>query len=486
MCRRRTRLAVPLTGGLVLLAAFVMAPDVGAAPQAGPGCTSRAAVAHDGLGHRLREAGRGPVACAVQTGYQTSETRIGIANDGTVVQYPALLPQEPGANVAGKAASGFASSRNGGATWQVHQVKLAATGSAHPSWTSQDVNFFVDRATGRIFASAPELLEVQPNLAYSDDGGTTWVTSRPPLGYSVENPNFLFAKPRTSKTSGYPNVVYYCENLTPFGTSARFCSKSLDGGNSWNTIPEQGFTGTAAGAHPECGGSREEFSPGGEGYPVAQPDGSLTLIVSCGGKHFMARSVDEAQTWPIVKAKNGQPLVVRHLAGRVAPIMRADSAGNLYVISQIGDKLLLSTSRDGGHTWSREHNLVPPGVRAGIWYMQAREPGHVAVSFYAPRGEGTMVDAWLSETRNALSGKPVFWSAMVNNPARPALWASRGNAPWPLLDFVGVDIAPDGTVWGSFIQDCGPNPGDGIACKGRPTYNNVGLVGSLRWDSVTG
>jgi hypothetical protein len=484
MHRRTARNAVPLTAGLVLLAAFVLAPDVGAAPQTRPGCTTRAAVAHDGLGHRLRPATRGPVACAVQTGYQTSETRIGIANDGTVVQFPALLPQEPAPNTNGAAASGFATSHNNGATWQASQVKLAVTGSAHPSWTSQDVNFFVDRATGRIFASAPQLLEVQPNLAYSDDSGKTWTTSRPPLGYSVENPNFLFAKPRTSQTSGYPNVVYYCENLTPFGSSTRFCSKSLDGGNSWNSIEEQGFTGSAVvPAHSECGADREEFSPGGEGYPVAQPDGSLVLIVSCGGKHFMARSLDEAKSWPIVRGRNGQPLVVRHLAGRVAPIMRADSAGNLYVVSQVGDKLLLSTSTDGGRTWSREHNMVPPGVGAAVWYMQAREPGHVAVSFYAPRREGTMVDAWLSETRNALSGKPVFWSAMVNNPTRPALWTSRGNAPWPLLDFIGVDIGPDGSVWGSFIQDCGPNLGDGIACKGRPTYNNVGLVGSLSWES---
>jgi hypothetical protein len=457
-----------------------------AEPPAGPGCDStKLVVAHDGAGKVRGEVARKPVVCAVQTGFQTSETRIAIGNDGTVVQFPAVLPQEPAVATTGQATSGFAVSANQGKSWSVHQVMLPATGTPHPQWTSQDVNFFIDRATGRIFASAPELTDVEPNLAYSDDNGRTWITSRPLLGYSVENPNFIFAKPRVSKPSAYPNVVYYCENITTFGTSARVCTKSLDGGNSWVTIG-QGFTGGAVvPEHPECGSDREEFSPGPEGYPVAAPDGSLYLLVSCGGKHFIARSDDEAATWPIVKDAKGQPLAVRYLAGRPAPNLRSDLTGNLYIVSAVGSKLLVAASRDYGRTWTRELNMVPPGV-TGVnkWYMQSGKPGQVAVSFYAARKEGTDLDAWLSETRDAFAARPVFFSGRLNDPKTPVLWGGRGNAPWPLLDFIGVDIGPDGTVWGSFIQDCGPNLGDGIACQGRPTYNNVGFVGRLAWSSA--
>src|SRR5205085_1126653 len=86
-------------------------------------------------------------------------------------------------------------------------------------------------------------------------------------------------------------------------------------------------------------------------------------------------------------------------------------------------------------------------------------------------------DGYLTVTRGARAALsagpgPLFWSGVVNPPGRPLLYGDNvqgagylaGPIPFPppfdiqVLgnDFIGATIAPDGSAWASFTQDCGP------------------------------
>jgi hypothetical protein len=483
-----------LAVGAVLTASSLITITAQAKPSAppplDPGCAaSRPVIVHDG-GGTVRPKGSGmAVSCSVQTGYPTSETRIGVTNTGAVLQEPAIAPTAgvgtPPFMLNPLPPGGFAVTHDRGRTWDHSRpTVIGGAGVDDPEWDTQDVSIWVDRDTGRVFSSNPNT-KFPTSVAWSADDGHTWHETRAVCCHSPENAQFVFARPTVSQTSGYPNVVYFCANTTWLGTTARLCMKSLDGGNTWATLG-QGFTGqNGVPAHPECGSSREEFSPSGEAYPAAVSSGRLYLVVSCGGSHFLAASDDEGATWPVLRDANGNPITIAHLQGQDAPVLRSDSANNLYVFRQVDNKILMSVSTDRGLTWSPERDLVPPGVETvGKWNVATRAPGNAAAAFYGTRTGQTTLDAWITSTRNATAATPTFVSGMLNDPDSPVLWQKGGNAPWLFLDYIGIDIGPDGTPWASFIQDCGPSLGDSTACQAMPpqrtTAPNVGFVGHLQ------
>src|SRR5438067_1744601 len=72
----------------------------------------------------------------------------------------------------------------------------------------------------------------------------------------------------SSKTSGYPTVVYACGEYDSVGRDVSsslegdLCQKSLDGGQTW-IVAGQGFFGSPGSTHPQCSGQQESpnFSP---------------------------------------------------------------------------------------------------------------------------------------------------------------------------------------------------------------------------------
>jgi hypothetical protein len=150
-----------------------------------------------------------------------------------------------------------------------------------------------------------------------------------------------------------------------------------------------------------------------------------------------------------------------------------------------GDSLVLQVSRDEGRTWRSPLDDRAPGVAAvGDWNMAVREPGHVAISYYGQRSGQDTWDGYLTETRDALrafSGHPAFWSGQLNDPARPLMYSeeqTRG-AVFVNVDFIGVDIGPDGTPWASFVEDCGPSPSD-PRCRTQG-HQTPGFAGRFLW-----
>jgi hypothetical protein len=448
------------------------------------------------------------VPCGVSTGFAGAETRIAVDTQNRVFTM-ATFPQDPtGAGLvpgAGPGPStllslgGVAVTSNGGETW-------AGIRPLNRTWGGQDFQIHADPDTGRVFwetfhpgsplqsGLAATEYGFGAYLLWTDDGGKTWDYALPPIGHTLpENPRFATneAPPGYPKPQGYPNVVYWCANVgSIFVPVARDCAKSLDGGVTWErtgTMLSRGIP-----QHAECGSSGEEFGPTDGAYPQPGLHGALYALAWCGGETYLTKSTDEAATWPVIAKlpSIGGPQGFPVGGGYE---LRTDRRGNLYLAAEIDGKLMMRVSRNEGRTWSNAQNVLAPGVGSlGKWFMEVREVGHAAFAYYGGRDEG--FDGYLTETRNALELRTIYYSARVNDRDRPlmygadlqgagALYAPDGQAyPWipaPFVDYIGVAIGPDGTPWASFSQDCGPDPED-PTCRAQNGQSR-GFVGRLLW-----
>lgn len=501
----------PLALAMVLAAAGLSVSSESATAVALPkGCDpARPAVAHHAGGKALAEQpADGPIPCGVTTGFGGAETRIRVTKSGALIYEPAGIPAGPGGigfgdGVPGEvpqtsaSPAGLTVSTDNGATWKL--VKPLGV-----TWGSSDHQGHVDRDTGRFFwyalhvsgplphtnPDAPPPQDQVPgtkaHLLWSADEGKTFTYATACCPLFSENPRFATAPAPAGgdKPVGYPNVVYFCAN-TSIGFTApvifgRVCSKSLNGGTTWSE-ESMLFNGLVP-THSECDGDGEVYGATDGNYPAPASDGSLYVMVNCNGKTFLAKSTDEAATWPILKDGKGAPLEIP-----AAEEMRADPDDNLYLFKRAGAAITLQISRDEGQTWTPEMVVTAPGVaNLDAWFPAVRSAGHVVVSYYGQRAGQVSYDGYLTESRNALAAKPVFWSAVVNNPAVPMLIDAQGTrAPGPgFLDYKGADIGPDGTAWGSYVQDCPPDTSDPVCLDpdGSPRrYGALAFVGRLAW-----
>ncbi|HZT65889.1 MAG TPA: sialidase family protein [Acidimicrobiales bacterium] len=461
-----------------------LAPGVLAAQgrPAPPGCGPRHAQANQ-AGTAAVSPGPAPLVCETQTGFGGAETRIAVSSDGTVVYEPAtvtpglagtgFVPGAPGPRPSTSLQpGGLALSRDHGATWRF--VKPAGL-----TWVAQDDQLYVDRRTGRIFyyalspnpapqSGAAPVADQEPaghaHLMASGDDGRTWSYAALSPYVESENPRFAAGPPAAHgpRPVNYPDVTYWCGNDMLFYWAApdvpayRACYRSLDGGRSWSQTSL--LFSRPLPAHPECGTNSEVFDAGDGNYPEPAPDGSLYVTVHCGSATFLARSTDEASSWPILHDRHGRPLVIP-----ATDELRVDERGNLYSLHQDGARLLLRTSRDGGLDWSAPVNLTAPGVTSIAEWYAAERGSEIAVSYLGATSGSADLDGYISATRDALSPRPLLWSATVNPPGHPLVQGAPAQAR---DDFIGADIGPDGTPWASFFTSC-PSGSTSPGCAGQ-------------------
>jgi hypothetical protein len=390
---------------------------------------------------------------------------------------------------------GVARSRDNGATWEI--VKPPDShGDSHDG--GEHGYIYIDRDTDRVFyvtwMTVRSFGERRRSwtgrssgsyVSWSDDDGETW--DHTTVGRDTWDwPKILTGPPITSKTEGYPNVIYFRAMYAKIlGPLAKFY-KSLDGGRTW--------TPTAQFA---CDG----FEPG---YGVMGPDGTIYLdeIYTLGwrsgrhgspypyrrkeqGKLRIVISRDEGDSWEHVVVPDAFSPLAFYGMQRIA----VDEDGNLYAVWEDNRDGLpyLSVSRDGGRTWSGRIMVGAPGVKHVQLpvLVTARETGHVAISYlgstqrfgfinltYTP--DGRPYDGYVCETFNALDPDPVFWSAAVNDPAEPLL-------PWArFCDGVGeglhITFGSDGAPLASFTRVINPwfPIGPAVFYKTLPTDLYVG------------
>src|SRR5579884_3637960 len=288
-----------------------------AAQARGSGCAGdRHAVAYRAGGIRVRPQPSGaPIPCGMQTGFAGGESAIAVTNSGAVFYAPAAQ------TFAGTQAqyflggnSGFARTTNQGAKWSfVAPISFNvapdvgglpgqrfSNSLGYPAWDQIDDKFYMDRRTGRLFWTDPDV--PSEAVLWTDNDGLTWGYSLLPVGFGGEWTQITTARPRISKTSGYPEVVYACGEYDSVGRDAStsfegdLCQKSLNGGQSW-TVAGQGLFGSPIATHRRCRGKTEspDFSP----WAAPDPQGRLYELLFCDGKTYLLRSSNEGATWPI-------------------------------------------------------------------------------------------------------------------------------------------------------------------------------------------
>ncbi|MCU1673022.1 MAG: hemagglutinin protein [Frankiales bacterium] len=443
-----------LSAAVALTVLGALAATGGSTASAG----ERTATAHR-AGAKSAPAAKAPVVKESRLGHGAGEPTLGITRDGAVYVtassgcVTSCAGSEESLETVAPGGRAVLATRDGGKSWQ--DVGPGAAGIS-PHAVSLDPYLYVD-TTG----DGQRIFDVDLNLAcaelsYTDDGGKQWITNPIACGEPVNDHQTLFTGPPvTSPTIGYPKVVYYCFNH-PAVTK---CNKSLNGGLTFITTTDV--------LGPDCGGLN--------GHGVTDAKGVIYLPLGSCGEPTLAISRDEGASWSMVrtstlKADNGGD-----------PSVGVDSKGNLYYLFVDTERLpRLTTSKDGGRTWSAPLNVAAPGVKAvNLATLDVGAPGKVAIAYYGTTSEerSAFWNGYLAEGVGVLSGKPLFYSASVNNPRNPL--KSKGCGPGRcgrVLDFIDVEIGPDGTPWAAYVDACA------ALCEKtgeESIHDNEGLVGRL-------
>lgn len=428
------------------------------------------AIAHHAGGKAIPGNNKGPTPRLYPVGMGAGEPTVGATNEGNL--FFAALPGM---------ASKVLRSSDQGATWEDVSPKLPTGQDIHR--VSLDPYVHVDATEGvdRVFTI--DLTVACSFMSFSDDEGESWITNPLACGRPVNNHQTLFTgPPKTSLTPLYPNLVYYCWN----DVASSACSKSIDGGLTFAP------TGTPAylGVNDEatlCGGIH--------GHGHVDSRGNVYLPRDYCGQPYLAISRNEGLTWETVQvAKNGMPTQCGYTSC-TDPSIRTDSKGNIYYLYIARNRLPhLVISRDGGKTWSMPMMVAAPGVNgSNLPSLEVSAPGKLAFVYYGTQNSPfprchhectekdwakTTWNGYMAMSVNALSDKPVFYSTTVNDPRDPLKrqQCGPGRCGTSVYDFIDVNIAPDGQVWGSFVDACTLICGtrDGIQDAGKD-----GIVGRL-------
>jgi hypothetical protein len=355
---------------------------------------------------------------------------------------------------------------------------------SHP--LTEDPYLYVDKRANRVFSTDIDTVVACQPLSMSDDGGATWRETRTACGLA-DHANIFAGPPPPGgeQPSGYPNIVYYCAidgGALAEVSKATSCVKSTDGGVTSVRTGEPAFV-----ADPAIAAQNPTQCDGGTGPGFVDAAGTVYLPRGWCGQPYLAISRDEGQSWERVQVSDlgmgtqnddatANLTAYNHEAG-----VRVDARGTLYYVWVAHDRLpYLTTSRDGGKTWSRPNMFGPPGVRQA-WNptIDITPNGRIAMSYMAstnapaapfPDGpedlgpyKGSTWNGYITISDDPSSPDPTFYTASVNAPSHPFLKARQGGTTIPCgqvrcgqeLDFIDLKTTRDGTPWAIFIDACG-------------------------------
>lgn len=363
-----------------------------------------------------------------------------------------------------------ARSTDKGRTWQ------ALTLDGHV--TSLDPYLYVDPVTSRVYKS--DLAGTCQVLSWSDDKGATW--SHAPAACNLSDHQSIAAGPPPAGTStvGYPNVLYNCSQTLGYNgySFATGCDRSLDGGLTW--VPTGTFAFHDPSPYGAGAGSGDAGVPGhcnGDNGPIfVAPYGRLFVPRGWCNQPWLAWSDDGGATWTRVEvARNGMNTSVSGGFGFVAPgsgqsdheaAVVADKAGNVYYLWMAKDRLpYLAVSRDRGKTFGPPLKVAPPGLREA-WgpALDVDASGRVAMAYMGSTDSpgatwtgsygDTTFTGYLAVVPRPTDKKPLVWAGPVTRTNEPFVVGKcgPGRCNDGVLDFIDVAFAPDGSVWGAFVD----------------------------------
>jgi hypothetical protein len=429
-------------GVAILGVALLLAPAAWSQLGAKGGARPPRTVAHGPGGKTIKSSvvmKRAPKAKMFRLNHGTGEPTLGITKSGAVFitssdgcvtscagSSESVDTVAPGGRVVFK-------SDNNGKTWTDVSPRV---GPAYVQAFSMDPYIYVDEHedVDRIFDI--DLTVACAELSFSDDDGQSWITNPMACGEPVNDHQTLFTGPPVSSpTIEYPYIVYYCFNHPAFTK----CSKSLNGGLT--------FQPTAQIENPECSGLN--------GHGVTNDKGVVFIPMANCGEPTLAISKDEGDSWEVLKVAGG----MRSDSGG-DPSVAVDARGTLYYVFVRQDDRLpyLVTSKNSGKTWTKPIMIAPAGVKAtNLATLDVGDPGKVAIAYYGTTDEKGVLgwNGYLATGYNVLAKHPVFYSSTVNPPSQPLKIGPCGPGRCGrVLDFIDVEISPDGVPWGAYVDAC--------------------------------
>jgi hypothetical protein len=417
---------------LLALAGLAMLAGAWTPAEAAAGCAPhRPAVAHRAGGAVLaRQPDNPPIPCIDVVGRTSESASVGIGRTGSLFFAPLNTNTSAPPQNTLEGPENVVRSRDGGGTWATLSSGGPTTGGFVPPW------MHVDPQTSRIWFSTTLPTLCGARISWSDDDGDTWRTN-PAVGCPAQGANKVLEGPPprgAAKPTGYPHVVYFCANGQDTMASTVYCYRSLDGGQS--------FTAVASPDPPRPDGCDEQH-PARAG--IVASDGVLYFPTSVCGELGVAISRDEGATW-----------VQRHIAKTAVEDTyiatdAADAAGNLY-LAYIGARGLpaLTISRDHGATWSAPTTVRAPAVKeVRRVAVAAGRRGQIALAYQGSTDRNTF-HGYVTTTADALARKPLYWSAPLNDPAHPLVYAANPQGFGDRLLYQTDAFAPDGTVLAGF------------------------------------
>jgi hypothetical protein len=392
----------------------------------------------------------GPRAELIRTGVASSgEPNIGIARDGTI--YSTAMSKTVRSTDKGR-----------------HFTDITPPGHL----TTLDPFLYVDKVTGRVYKS--DLSGTCQLLSWSDDRGASW-TAAPAACNLSDHQSITTAPPVNSPTVRYPHVVYNCSQTVGYNgySAASGCDKSLDGGISWTPTGSYAFSDPGSAS----GDSGVPYHCLGDvGAIHAAGDGILYVPRGWCGQPWLAVSRDEGLTWTrTLVATNGMNTTRSGGFGVVAPgsgqsdyqaTVMADAKGNVYFFWVALDRLpYLAVSRDRGVSFSAPIMVAPKGVkeawgpaidldssgRLGLAYLAStNSPGKPWTGSY----KDVTFTGYLGLVPRPLDARPALLSAAVSGADAPLVHGvcGPGRCNDAVLDFIDVALAPDGSVYGAFVD----------------------------------
>jgi hypothetical protein len=327
------------------------------------------------------------------------------------------------------------------AKWDANDDVTWSESTTTPYKQTNDPILWTDTTLGRTYV-AQLIANVGSVVFYTDDDGETWTLSEP----AIVEPSWDH---QTLGTAAYPlglnnpaasRAVYYCAQS---GAALSQCTRSDDGGRTWGPpIPMNVLA--CVGLH---------------GHVIGDARGNIFIPHrECGTTQGIVTSSNAGLTWSTITVPGTLPSVSD-------PKLAIDAAGRMYFAATSGGHPVVSTSDDGGKTWSAPFDVgAGDGVQNTEFPMiVAGDAGRAAFAFYGARTEGNdqsaeFVDSWDLYVSFTYDGGAHWQTVDVtpNDPVqRGCIWLTGGANPCRnLLDFQDMTMDANGRVLVGYADGC--------------------------------
>ena len=324
------------------------------------------------------------------TGFDTFEPTLGVLSDGSIVftNYNGLTK-----------GTQIIRSQDQGQTWEnvgpFNQV-YPAVGQVP---NSNDPYIYVDPWTDRIVKFDMHALTAMW-VEYSDDAGDSWSPPFTAYGYYTPQDHQSIASMPDTNGIGFNEVIYvFCINT---GTSilGPQCSRSLDGGHTWDLQqPGSPLSTQCSGLHGHLTGAVDGWiyrgNPSCEGPAVyASSDGGYSW-----SEHTVSTEIAMQDGWHSHEVATA-----------------TDAAGNVYAM-WIGDGMMpwVTWSTDHGATWREPIMVAAPGVEeAGFPTIFGGADGRVAFGYIGEFNDNTGWHGFIGAITDAHAENPLITTTRVN------------------------------------------------------------------------